>query len=230
MATIKVLAVAACAAFIAGCGSDGGDTANSSAPPAQSPSQPTQSAANSPPKISGTPTFAVGAGEEYAFQATATDADGNALTFTAANLPAWAHLDPATGAVTGTPEDADVGTYPGITLTVSDGKATAALAPFSITVEGVEGSGSGADGRATLTWEPPTQNTDGTACTDLASYRILYGRSAKNLTKAVHVANPSVTSYVVENLPSGKWYFAVVAVNNSGVSSTPSNVAAKTIS
>jgi predicted phage tail protein len=90
--------------------------------------------------------------------------------------------------------------------------------------------GSGADGRATLSWEPPTENTDGTALTDLASYRILYGRSANNLSKTVQVSNPSVTSYVVENLPSGKWYFAVVAVNNSGMSSTPSNVAAKTIS
>ena len=228
MATIKVLAVAACAAFLAGCGSDGGgEAANSSAPPAQSPTQSAQSATNSPPKISGTPTYAVGAGEEYAFQATATDADGNTLTFTAANLPAWAHLDPVTGAITGTPEDADAGSYPGITLTVSDGKATAALAPFSITVEGL---GADADGRATPSWEPPTANTDGTALTDLASYRILYGRNAKNLSKAVQVTNPSVTSYVVENLASGKWYFAVVAVNNSGVSSTPSNVAAKTIS
>lgn len=228
MATIKVLAVAACAAFLVACGSDGGgEVATHSAPPAQSPTHSGQSAANSPPKISGTPTYAVGAGEDYAFQATAADADGNALTFTAANLPAWAHLDAATGAITGTPEEADVGTYPGITLTVSDGKATAALAPFSITVEGLS---SGADGRATLSWEPPTENTDGTALTDLASYRILYGRSANNLSKTVQVSNPSVTSYVVENLPSGKWYFAVVAVNNSGVSSTPSNVAAKTIS
>jgi hypothetical protein len=224
MATIKVLAVAACAAFLAACGSDGGgETANSSVSPAQSPGQ---SATNSAPRISGTPALAVAAGEEYAFRATAVDAEGDALTFTASNLPAWAHLDAATGEISGTPEDADVGNYPGITLTVSDGRASASLPPFAITVDALSLS---ADGRATLSWSPPTENTDGTALTDLASYRILYGRNPSNLSKAVQVANPSVTSYVVENLASGKWYFAVIAVNNSGVSSTPSNVASKTI-
>ena len=39
-----------------------------------------------------------------------------------------------------------------------------------------------------------------------------------------------MSRFVVENLTSGTWYFAVVAVNASGVSSSLSNVGSKTIS
>jgi hypothetical protein len=39
-----------------------------------------------------------------------------------------------------------------------------------------------------------------------------------------------VNRYVVENLSSGTWYFAVVAVNAAGVSSPLSNTASKTVS
>jgi hypothetical protein len=35
---------------------------------------------------------------------------------------------------------------------------------------------------------------------------------------------------VVENLSSGTWYFAVVAVNGTGVTSQLSNTASKTVS
>src|SRR6187455_652235 len=235
MATIRVLAVAACATLLAACGGGDGATptqqTSSSIPtPTPSPITPEQtqpppnptptatptpsptpsSQANSAPKIAGAPVTMIGAGDNYSFQATASDADGNALTFSAANLPTWATFDSTTGEISGTPEEADAGTYSGITLTVSDGTAQASLAPFSITVQAAF---SNIEGRATLSWSPPTENTDGTALTDLASYRILYGRSPKNLSKVVHVPNPSVTNYIIENLSSGKWYFAVVAVN-----------------
>ena len=74
----------------------------------------------------------------------------------------------------------------------------------------------------------PTQNTDGSALT-LASYVILYGRSATMLDRSVTVTNPSITRFVVDNLSSGTWYFAVSAMSNQGASSSASNVATKTI-
>jgi hypothetical protein len=54
------------------------------------------------------------------------------------------HRSPA-----GTPSDADVGSYGNIVISVSDGKATPALAPFTITVSHIQ------LGAATLTWLPP---------------------------------------------------------------------------
>lgn len=84
-------------------------------------------------------------------------------------------------------------------------------------------------GTATLSWLPPSQNTDGSAVTDLAGYRILYGKSASSLDQTVSINTISITSYIVENLSSGTWYFAVVAINQLGVESNLSNVGMKTI-
>jgi hypothetical protein len=132
-------------------------------------------------------------------------------------------LNASTGRLTGTPGAADVGTYAGITVSVSDGQASDSLAGFTITVAAV------AAGSATLSWVAPTQNIDGSSLTDLTGFAIRYGRSATDLTQSVSITNPSISTYVVENLSSGAWFFAVVAVNAAGAESALSNVASKTI-
>ena len=86
------------------------------------------------PKISGTPDTRVAAGEAYAFRPTARDADGNALRFIVRNLPAWATFDAATGALRGTPAARDAGTYPDVTIRVTDGTYWRTLPLFTITV------------------------------------------------------------------------------------------------
>ncbi len=208
------------ALLLAGCGGGGDDSPSSS--PQTDPDPP--AATNSPPTIQGQPSTSVLAGQSYSFQPTANDPNGDALTFSATNLPSWLSVNASTGRLSGTPAAGDVGTYSGITLTVSDGKASASLTAFNLTVSAV-GSGS-----ATVSWVAPTQNTDGSALTDLAGYAILYGRSASDLSLSVNISNPSLSTYVVENLTSGAWFFAVVAINSNGTSSVPSNVATKTIS
>ena len=65
--------------------------------------------ANNAPVITGSPATSVQAGSAYEFAPGASDADGDALTFTATGLPAWANLSVTTGRVTGTPGDANVG-------------------------------------------------------------------------------------------------------------------------
>ncbi len=50
---------------------------------------------------------------------------------------------------------------------------------FDITVNQI------ALGSATLSWKPPTENADGSALTNLAGYRIYYGRNRDNLTESV---------------------------------------------
>ncbi len=162
-------------------------------------------------------------GQTYSFQPSAKDANGDSLTFSASGLPAWASIDSKTGRITGAPSASEVGEYEGITITVSDGKASASLGPFSITVSEVAG------GTATLSWTPPTENTDGSVLANLAGYEVRYGRDRNNLSNVVSLDNPSLSIYVVENLTSGTWYFAVAAINSAGVASDLSNVAAKTI-
>ena len=206
------------AVLLGGCGGGGdggGDSANANPP---------SSSGNSAPTISGSPSSSVTAGQSYSFQPAANDANGDSLTFTVANLPGWATFNAATGRISGTPTAAQIGAYGNVTVTVSDGTANASLAPFTITVTEL-GSGT-----AALSWAPPTQNSDGSTLTNLTGFQVLYGRSASNLDQTVNLTNPSINRYVVENLSSGTWYFAVVAVNSSGATSPASNMGNKTIS
>jgi hypothetical protein len=159
----------------------------------------------------------------YTFQPTASDPDGDALTFRVDNKPAWAAFDTSTGRLSGTPLLADVGTAANIVITVSDGKSSVSLTAFSISV--VQTS----NGTAVVSWTPPTTNIDGTTLTDLNGFRIAYGNSSSNLDQSVSVTNAGLTSYTVNNLTSGQWYFAVFAVNSAGTESGISNVASKTI-
>lgn len=85
-------------------------------------------------------------------------------------------------------------------------------------------------GTATLSWYAPTENTDGSALTDLTGYRIYYGTDADALTQSVNIDTVGITTYVVSNLGTGTWYFAIKAYNATGVESDLSNVASKTIS
>lgn len=90
--------------------------------------------ANAAPLISGTPASSVQQGASYRFAPTASDADGDSLTFSIQNKPAWASFDVATGVLAGTPGNANVGTSSNIVISVSDGSAVSSLPAFSITV------------------------------------------------------------------------------------------------
>ncbi|MET0984943.1 MAG: putative Ig domain-containing protein [Steroidobacteraceae bacterium] len=178
---------------------------------------------NRAPVISGTPASSVNAGNAYSFAPAVSDADGDALTFSIANKPAWATFNAGTGRLSGTPTAAQVGSYGNVAITVSDGKAAANLAPFAIAVVQVS------SGNASISWTPPTQNTDGSALTNLAGYRIYYGTSANAMTQVVQVANAGMTNYVLENLSPATYYFALKAYNAAGAESTQSNVVSKSV-
>jgi hypothetical protein len=181
-------------------------------------------AANSPPTISGSPPTEVLTDTPYSFTPTAADPDGDALSFSIANAPAWASFDALTGTLEGTPGIGDVGTFADIRISVSDGQQSAALPAFSIDVRAV------ANGTATLSWTAPTQNTDGSPLLDLAGYHVYWGTSSGAYTSSATIDNPSVTTYIVDNLLSGTtYYFATSAYNSTGVQSNYSNEASKTI-
>ena len=84
-------------------------------------------------------------------------------------------------------------------------------------------------GIATLSWQAPTTNTNGAALTDLAGYRIYYGMNSDDLTQTVQLTSVGLQTYMIEDLGSGTWYFAVTAVASTGVESALSNVVSKTI-
>ncbi len=180
-------------------------------------------AANQPPTISGVPPTAVIVGAGYSFTPTANDPDGDPLSFSLVNGPAWASLDATTGRLSGTPGVEHIGTTMGVVIRVDDGEATAALAAFNLTVQAV------ATGSATLSWTPPTTNADGSPLTNLAGYRVYWGTQPGDYPNSVTLSNPGLTSYVVDNLVPGTHYFVATAVNMAGNESVFSGVGSKTI-
>ena len=177
---------------------------------------------NTPPEISGNPPGEVNAGDSYSFTPTASDADGDNLTFSIANQPLWATFSTSNGSLTGTPGDGDVGTYSNIRITVSDGTDTASL-QFSITVNAIS------LGSVTLTWTAPTQNEDGSALTDLAGYKLYWGTTPGVYPNSVTLDNPSLTTYVVDNLVPGTYEFVATSFNEAGVESRYSGAATKVV-
>jgi hypothetical protein len=74
----------------------------------------------------------------------------------------------------------------------------------------------------TLSWSAPTENTNGSALTNLTGYIIYYGTSASAMTQTIDINTVGMLTYVVDNLSAGTWYFQIVAVNAAGVPSNPS--------
>jgi hypothetical protein len=182
------------------------------------------SLSTNPLAIAGTPATQATVGSPYAFKPTVSNAAGATLTYSIVNRPAWATFDTTTGLLQGVPGTGTAGTYASVTISVSDGSSKVSIAPFTITVTQPQGIGT-----ATLSWQPPTQNIDGSPLVDLAGFRIVYGKVADNLDQVVSIPNPAITSAVVESLTTGTWYFAVKAYTAANVQSDLSNLASKTI-
>ena len=184
----------------------------------------TVSTSNSAPTITGSPVKTAKVGTPYTFTPAASDSNHDALTFSIANKPSWASFSATTGQLTGMPTAA--GTASNILIGVGDGKATASLAAFSIVVSPAS---TGLPGSVTVSWLPPTQYTDGSTLTNLAGYRIRYGKSASARTTVVNVPNAGLANSVIEGLAPGVWYFTVTAFTSEGAESDDSTVASATI-
>jgi len=170
------------------------------------------------PTIAGSPAKSVVAGHAYAFQPKATVEAGKKASFSITDKPTWASFSATTGELSGTPTAANVGTDSKIIISVSDGTTSVALPEFAIAVTEV-GSAS-----ATLSWKPPTTNSNGSALTNLAGYRLYYGTSATALTRALTINSVGLTTVVVTDLSPGTYYFALMAINSKGAESKLSNV------
>jgi hypothetical protein len=178
---------------------------------------------NRAPTISGRAPTVVDAGTAYSFVPTAADADKNTLTFSIVNQPRWATFNTSSGKLYGIPANTDAGVYANVQISVSDGKSKVALPAFSIAVK--EATVRNAD----LSWTPPVENTDGSALTNLSGYNVYYGTSPDALTQVKTVGNAGLTRYVIDDLPSGTWYFAMTSVASDGAESQRSPVVSTTI-
>lgn len=84
-------------------------------------------------------------------------------------------------------------------------------------------------GSVTLTWIPPTENTNGTPLTDLAGYHIRYGTTPVDMTKSIDLSGTHTTAYEITGLAPGTYYFAISAYTTMGAESAQSEVGYKTI-
>jgi len=92
-------------------------------------------AVNNAPVISSSAVTQAVVDEPYSYTLTASDSDGDSLTYSATGLSGWLNFDTTTAVLSGTPASGDVGDI-SITLTVSDGTDSVEQT-FTITVEAV---------------------------------------------------------------------------------------------
>jgi fibronectin type 3 domain-containing protein len=89
-------------------------------------------------------------------------------------------------------------------------------------------SGTGSSS-VSLSWDAPTQNNDGSPISNLAGYKIHYGTSSSEYTETVALSNAGLTRYVIDNLKSGTYYFAITAYNAQGLESSLSGEIATSV-
>jgi Putative Ig domain len=220
LSTITLLALAGCG----GGGSEAPSGGSGSSSSSGGGGSPPPSGSNTAPSITGAPATSAVAGRAWSFTPTVSDVNGDPVTFTIQNRPAWATFDTGTGRLSGTPTMADLGSFSNVVISATDGTGRSSLPPFSINVSAL------ANGSATVAWVPPTTRSDGSAMTDLTGYRIYYGIGPNSFDNVIDVRTVGVTNFLIENLTAGTWHFAVSALDSSGTESGLSGSASKTIS
>jgi len=192
------------ASLATACGSSG------NGPDETTPTDPPPPSTNNPPTISGTPALSITQDQSYEFTPSASDPDGDPLTFSIVNQPEWASFDEDSGTLAGTPAETHIGTTVGVTITVSDGELSASLAPFDLEVVQLP------LGSATVFWDVPTTNADGSLLNDLAGFEVHYGTISQSYTEIMPVNDSAASSAQIDELSPGVYFFAVLAVDTSG--------------
>jgi hypothetical protein len=119
-------------------------------------------------------------------------------------------------ALSGSQATATINSDQTYTLTCS-GNGNNAVASTTVTVRA-----------AMLSWTAPTHNTDGSALTNLAGFKVYWGPSSRNYTQNASVNGASSTAYTATLTP-GTWFFAITALDSTGVESAKSNEVSKTV-
>jgi hypothetical protein len=149
----KRISLTAAVGLVAACGGGSGGSGQTSLP---------VDLPNNPPQIVGTPIGTALVGQLYRFTPSATDADGDVLTFRIENRPDWATFSPSTGRLEGTPPSTAQPVYQRILISVTDGQAFSELPAFDLAVQG-GGGGGGANAAPTISGTPAASVIAGNA-------------------------------------------------------------------
>ncbi len=159
---------------------------------------------NTAPTISGTPAATAVLNQAYNFTPVASDAEGNTLSFSIVNRPAWASFDTATGRLSGTPAAGSEGSYANILVRVSDGNLTVALPAFSIAVSAATSNANAASSNTA----PSISGIPAIAVSAGVQY---------SFTPSASDANGDTLVYSVQNLPA----WATFSSANGRIQGTP---------
>jgi hypothetical protein len=144
--------------------------------------------------ISGKPATSVLGWHAYSFTPTTTVPSGYKKTFSISGKPSWASFNTASGALSGTPLTANVGTSSTVAISVSDGPTKASLPAFTLKVL--------PNLTPTITGTPATTATVGTAYT---------------FTPKANETDGDPLSFSVKNKPS----WAAFSIATGTLSGTP---------
>ncbi len=137
---------------------------------------------------------------------------------------ATANVGPAVATTTSSSSSGGTSVSKSSTSTTSTSTAsTSSNSGSSSTGTSSSSSTATSTGTAALQWNAPTDNANGSALTNLVGYNVYYGTSSGAMTNKIAINTVGVTNYVIQNMQSGTWYFAMTAVNSSGVESVMTN-------
>jgi hypothetical protein len=179
-------------------------------------------------ELSGTPSGSE-TGEYSGIQISATDGSNTAiLPSFAIRVTAPSALVASGSSSTTTPASSSTAQSSSSGGSTTSSSGAGSTGSTSSSSSGSTGTSTASSDTVSVSWQAPTENTNGSAITNLAGYTIYFGTSASSMTQQVNIATVGELTYVISNLGPGTWYFEVVAVNTAGVSSAPSSVVSVT--
>jgi hypothetical protein len=156
-------------------------------------------------------------------------ASGQTITSTRIESASWTCRD-ASGAVLTTHERQDKAQEECTNRALKSPNTTFEMRPSGFRIVAVVVTPPATSGSATISWDRPASNTDGTTPACVTGYRLYASRDAATIGAATPVTLPAVaTSYVASSLSAGTWYFGLVAECSNGNASALSALASKTI-
>jgi len=84
------------------------------------------------------------------------------------------------------------------------------------------------DGSVEMSWSVPQKRADGSNLNagEISHYKIFYGLEENNLDMETQDISKDQTSYVIDGLDRGIWFFSIRVYDTNGLASQPSNVEA----
>ncbi|WP_375437790.1 DUF4082 domain-containing protein, partial [uncultured Hymenobacter sp.] len=159
----------------------------------------------------------------YSFTATASDVDGDALTFSLLTAPAGAAINAVTGAFTWTPTDAQgPGSY-SFRVRVTDGLLSMEL-PITISVTSTQAPVANAGSDRTLTLPTNSVVLTGTGTDSDGTITGYSWTQVGNTPSLATLTGATTTSLTVSNLVAGSYTFALVVTDNAGLASAADQV------